>query len=863
MRKRTPTGVLGRDTIRSGGRAFLAELPVNLDPVFRTTLEIARGLEACQSWTCRILVRRTPFISALAIPTCSPPDALECIVRVLVASTIGRLGIAFLVGLTATTAACRHASAPPPARPGKVGESRERAPRPPPPPEWFWEDVEVDRHAPAREPVELPLTARQLSLVEGARAVWDDLSPDARERFLKDGVLVIPTTSSKVLEHAASPIDRPGAPPRERSMGAFYTDLREQRVPHLITLDALFSVVHLGIERSLADVEESEIAPLLHDMLERLEARLRTEASKNVGTELAEGYRLALGVTAVARSLEAGRSRDYAPPPALASIVADERAHIEGHAGLVPSPLFGTPLDYTRFAVPGAPKTPNAYRTLRWLSAASFTLVGRGEAEQSHLSLAQARTNARAAMLLARACSQRVDAEVYADYTKLLRLFSFIWGPPDDLTLLEIDQLATSAGVNIEKPENVRSVVRVDKVRARALAGRAPSGYDASAGVGRAGVSARIFGGHASIDSLVLGTLVGTVVGSSVGALAPSSRTRDGHRVIPSTLDIAAWLGAPEARAALHESHADAFDRYDEALTGLVRTRPSMNDNALHASVYGSLVDVLIAWATPAPPPAPIHDGAPRARAQVESMLSAWTLVRHTGSVFTRTPRRGQPDTSSELHVSGTALPVYVSAEPLPIARLVAATRQLRRGLEATTSLKAGAPAITSLVELEDMLRAALTGAAHHADDTPLSPEEASALASLPARLARFEDDPNAQVDAGPVVSVVYADPTGQRLLATATGRVEPILLLAREPGKAEPLLVVGAHLPHYELLLGESLATPGIMHGAQPPIDDISWRAELDRTTREPATFTAKFRWSPPPKVDGAATQAPTAPAP
>ncbi|MDF2695623.1 MAG: hypothetical protein K0S65_4006, partial [Labilithrix sp.] len=114
-------------------------------------------------------------------------------------------------------------------------------------------------------------------------------------------------------------------------MGAFYMDLRAQRVPHLLTLDALFTLVHDGIVRALAQVEEAELAPALQLFLERVDARLGAEAA-GAPTELLDAYRLARGITSVARALS---TSTYAPPSELARTIADERANIEKHAGTV------------------------------------------------------------------------------------------------------------------------------------------------------------------------------------------------------------------------------------------------------------------------------------------------------------------------------------------------------------------------------------------------------------------------------------------------------------------------------------------------------------------------------------------------
>lgn len=92
---------------------------------------------------------------------------------------------------------------------------------------------------------------------------------------------------------------------------AFYTYLREQRIPQLVTLDALFAVVELGLVRALAEVEETELAPTLLSFIEKVDTRLGTEQA-GVGTELLDAYRIARSVVSVARAL-ASTTR-YSPP---------------------------------------------------------------------------------------------------------------------------------------------------------------------------------------------------------------------------------------------------------------------------------------------------------------------------------------------------------------------------------------------------------------------------------------------------------------------------------------------------------------------------------------------------------------------
>lgn len=688
--------------------------------------------------------------------------------------------------------------------PPQLPETRQRAPSPPPPADWFWEDVPVTVRPAATRPLALPVDAQKL---RHPGRWWDDLSAEGKLRLRRDGVVVLGSPAQAI-----------------PSVGAFYNELREQRTPHVITIDALVSITMLAVERALAEVEDTTLAPELTAFLGRLGDRLAKE-SLGASTELAAGYRLARGIVAVARALAGGPV-----PTDLAALVTEEVTRLDGSlAG--PSKLLGVSLDPADFVVPSGAAQPGLWRSLAWLAAAPLGLVGKGEAPSATIDVSRARTNARAAMLLARLCVPAVDPHIHASYTRIVRLLSFVWGTPDDLTLVELDAIATSAGIDLTKPESITNVTRVDKVRAKARAGRVPALRDAGGAFGRAGIGVRLFGGHAALDTIALQSLLAPAVGPAtrgdLGQLA-----RDGHRVLPSALDLPSWLGQPEGHALLHETHADAFEGFDIALARAEKLRPEPATSTLHASVHGSLLDALVTWANAREGSGfgeaagwGVPNTAASGRRRVESLLSAWTLVRHAGSPLARPrPTAGAP--TGDLAVSGD-VPVYVEPLPEVIAQLAGAVGQLRRGL-AALGKTAGAGAAT-LVEVDDMLRVALRAAEHHVSDEALSPEDTAPLASLPARFVRLEG----RAPADPVVAAMASDPGGERVLVTATGAFEAVLLVVRDAAKEDAVLAVGVHLAHHEVV------------AAPPAVTDAAWRATLEGTTARPA-WTDAFRLHP-----------------
>jgi hypothetical protein len=688
------------------------------------------------------------------------------------------------LAVSACSGDASHAGAVTPT--GSRGPDVPRARRPPAPAEWYWDAVEPEVHDAEPHPLDLPLAEAAIARLEGAARLWSELGFAGRDRLRRDGLVVTEPLGD--------------APFARTRVGAFYSDLRARRIPVVLTVDALYAASLLGIRRAIAAAEAAELGPALHALIAKLGARL-AGGGRVAEQELVVPQRLARGLVAVAASLATG-----APAPAdLAATVAEERARIDAHAGIATSPLLQVPLDYARFEVPLAAASPGLFKAATWLGAAPLVLAARTEPRGGSADVMLARTHTRAAMLLSRLVDRDVDPEISDAYARVARLVAFVWGTPDDLSLVELGDLAEALKVDLAKSPSIASVTRTDLVRHRAALLRPPQVYDGSGGLAKGNrppASVRVLGGHASPDAHALGTLL-------TGELAAS-------RPSPNLLDVAAWLGAPGIRSTLREAGASGAPGYDEALARAVTLRPGEDDAARHGSIHASLLDVLLAWAE-------AKEAGARSvateRARTESLLGAWTLARSEGRPFARAAPAATASSSlrREIDLAGPQLPVFVEPAPDAIAHLLSAVRQANRGLGALGRLDPKGPHRTALAEIEDVLGLALRVATRMHDDDPLSAEDAAALAAVPARLALLEGDlPDADLLAS---AEVASHPRSGRVLVAAVVGIEPAIVLvkdtarprtvgqgvasAEETTQPQAVLAVGAHLVLSERVVG------------------------------------------------------------
>ncbi len=591
----------------------------------------------------------------------------------------------------------------------------------------FWDDTAVE------EPKMPPLQLEDVLIRPELAERFDALAEEARERLLLGGVLAVQPRE----EHA-------------RTLGQTYVALAKKHVPYVITLDALFSIAFRAVERALDEVDREAVGATLAAALVHTGERLAAE-SRAARSDTARAYEIALGVVQVARRL-------LEPVAELAGettpAVNEELALVLAHAGPAHSALLARTIDYGAFDTQAGlafddPRLAQ-FRALTWLGLAALAL-----APEPGIDFAMARTQTRAAMLLARTTND--------EWARLARAVAFASGRGDDPSAAELLATATKLGFDLRDEATIANVVRVDHLRTALVRAAAPTVED-TGGV------------------LPTFRLLSPAAPPDVRALARLARPN----ALPTALAVGLALGSPEARAELDtpQEHV-AVEEIEHMLLA--------NPSARHASLHASGLDAIATYLAPSAYDAqrPWRETELYQRRKLEVALAAWVTLRHAGVSFARDSARAAIDEAEP-----TFDDVRGAIEPHPeaIARLVSLVHQTQQGLVVHGLRASGASALL-LARVEAFLVDALHIATAQAT-AQLTPAQSRTLATMPSRLATIERHLGS--GSAPLVVVTAADVTLGRVLEDATGEMNEVWLAVDIAGA--PSVFVGARIPFHEV---------------------------------------------------------------
>jgi hypothetical protein len=591
------------------------------------------------------------------------------------------------------------------------------------------------------------------------------------------------------------------------NFASLYTDAQYADYPAFVSADSVLHTSQLVYDRALRSIERTHLLPELR-MLDRemfelswsqyeaMQASTTPTEQRIATTALRNAAYFAVPLSLLDPGLEL--------PGVISSVVKAELALITASDVITVSPLFdlsGVPddekmrIDYTQFSplvhYGQDAELAGYYRAVTWHRALALRLSQREETRSAALIAYTLNTHPTPRILWERI--QDSLAFFQGQYASLTptqygEMIAAIWGEDVDISALTDEEGMDAFVVAIRDlplPDNPMWELRFQH--------------------GLPGRSWRFLSPPFQIEGYVFQETTGENVGDE-----------NGHRAVPSLVDLAAVLGSLEAyRVATQEGESEYTSYLDQV--GKVRNELSvlravhwtedLHWNWLHT--YRALIQeknlAYPEWMR----------ATPWKRKELQTMFGSWTNVRHDADVGFSPP----PTETSEVESTVTAPWGYVEPQPELYARLGAQTRLIIDGLEDRLMLTSVDGRLLLDLEgwlafLQDVARRELTGQALTLDEYERLGEYGAALQAFHQR-ALWAETPDATV----AVRLPISE-TAQ--LVEATGYVDAIYVVV-ERGR-ERYLARGGVYSHYEF-----------PWPVDDPLTDAAWREMLATGTLPP----------------------------
>ena len=429
-----------------------------------------------------------------------------------------------------------------------------------------------------------PVLAKQAPVVSDVKLVrgMDSFDgPESGKELLKrNGFVVVPRFYHRIFSPYVDDIGPDAKPP----------------LPHYVTADSVHRTFHVILEDEIKKVETAFAADV-RSISQQMHRRILADWNSN--REQGHAVALSAGYFAVGARLLGG----VVTQRRLNADVEQEIKLIEAAKGVAASPLFGYPIDYSRFKPRGfyteTPVLRRYFRAMSWYGLAGFRLVDERET--------------RAAMRIAEVL--RTDKDIWERWERIDRAYSFLVSPCDDLTPAEYAEALVSArvmgkgGTELERFREVARGMRDPKINSMVLS------PDQMRDWRRLTKGMRFFGKRYLPDSEAFMHLTDPAVPG---------------RLFPTGLEVMAANGSTRAKelvARLPETRSDAWKRGFEKASAVFKEEKGREVPSLYAEI------LKVAEATTSPPP---EKAAAFARTRAYSdkslvaALAAWASTRHT-----------------------------------------------------------------------------------------------------------------------------------------------------------------------------------------------------------------------------------------
>ncbi|NWH05991.1 DUF3160 domain-containing protein [Desulfobacter latus] len=363
-------------------------------------------------------------------------------------------------------------------------------------------------------------------------------------------------------------------------MFELYAMNERDNIGNYITEDFILTAYAMMVNQSVTDMEQAVIVPAFKNLLTAMVQHLKNNPPSKVPVDVA-AHSANLNYLSVVNALALGQTKIKDAPDGDAANV--ELSAVLDAKGTAVSPLMQQKIDYTQFKVRGkytrTPELKNYFRAMRYSSTVLFPVLS---------SKATGITDKQADFLTAQACAL---AELIQNHPKIKQQYdsinenlSFLFGPPDDLTVGDYIQvssvvpsetrlpdlrkkLAEFAGEYGKHPRIIAGIVNQAALKKeKRSASEVMTGFRL--------MPLRFTPDSAALQELCYGRLSGNYLGKDKKQ-PPFSMVLAGGRPVkgfPLALELMALSGSKVAEEILADSGDQAYKGYDGAFKKAKKT---------------------------------------------------------------------------------------------------------------------------------------------------------------------------------------------------------------------------------------------------------------------------------------------------
>jgi hypothetical protein len=644
------------------------------------------------------------------------------------------------------------------------------------PPVAALEPVEV------RSPTALPGFPLELEAVANPELLAS-LSGAQRAMLAREGFVVAPATATHFDD--------------------IYREAQAMGQPLFITSDFLLHTFWLVTDGVVAQVEEDHLLPDLRALSQAMVtlslSQLQAAQSSPWGEPVEEAAWRNLAFFSVAvRLLEP----DFAVPPAVAGVVAEELLLIEQAQTLFISPLTGQPQDYRQFRSQDRyaerEEMGRYFRALTWYGLNPFRL---GDTHPD-----RARLAARQALLVTGGLE---DETMVARWLRLWRLARFFYGtagPQVEFawTIPQVAALARAVYGDLPGVLDLADTGQLDTFLVTVYARQAEASEEGAETATEPApfrfLPERRLPDRFFIDQLIFNRVglyepasgnegeSGRVVDEAALPFTAVSTAIGPVRAFARGLDMAALFGSQRALALLSEAGDTHYVGYQAQFARLQQLVPPHQVAGWTDSLAGGWLYSLQPLLQEHPPARHPYLNSPAwADRQLNSWFAAWLELRRRPAWSGEAGREALP-------VASVPSSSSVEPEPLLYARLAALAAQLQQEL-ADNGIAGEENAV--LAQLEELLRWLAEISETERRGEPLAATDEALVQQLSLRLPALVATARAPGPAVAMLTTLQHDPHSDQVLQAGLGEVWRLFIVTGPP--EQPIIAVGGVYSTYE----------------------------------------------------------------